>query len=177
MDKLDRLSACAVVVLLIWTVILVVQEAGKPAPEGQGGSGAGRSAVVPRYLDPAFDAKMTLVKKLIAAGNVDNAANLLDEVISAYPYEALPYMLKGDVALRRQEVIAAVAEYRKAVDLNPDFLDKKSRDFQGKKIKKTVEEASSILENAGKKEGSTESLEKNKQLIYYMLRKIAGSCS
>jgi tetratricopeptide (TPR) repeat protein len=56
-------------------------------------------------------------------------------------------MLKGDILMRRQQPINAMYAYKEAVELNPDFLDKKTELFQGKKIKVTVEEALAAIES------------------------------
>jgi hypothetical protein len=176
MDKLDKLSAVAITVLVLWMLVLVVQEKNRPVPD-QDAEIARKEAAARRYFDPAYDKKITLAKKLLIANNIDSVTKIVDEMILAYPFEGMPFMLKGDIALRRQEPIAAAIEYRKAVDLNPDYLDKKAEDFQGKKIKKTVEESLSLIELALKNGDLSSEMKENKQVMYYMLRKIAGSCS
>ena len=64
-----------------------------------------------------------------------------------FPYEGELYMLKGDILVRRQQPVAAMYAYKEAIGLNPDFLDKKTRQFQGRKIKNTVEEALTAIES------------------------------
>lgn len=175
-DKLDKLSLVAIVVLTICGLSLAVWEKNKPVPVDSV-EAARQEAAARRQFDPNFTQKIALVKKLIIAGNIDNAESLVDELIAAYKYEGMVYMLKGDISLRRQETIKAVIAYRQAVDLNPDFLDKKAADFQGKKIKRTVEEAMVQVEEALKGGAVEEEVKENRDVIYYMLRKIAGSCS
>ena len=63
-----------------------------------------------------------------------------------------------------------------AVDLNPDYLDKKAPDFQGKKIKNTVNEARHLIEVELNKNSADKDLRSYRKTVYYMLRKIAGSC-
>jgi len=99
------------------------------------------------------------------------------EILAAYPFEGIPHMLLGDIKLRRQDIIGAAIEYRKAIDLNPDFLDKKADEFQGKKIKKTVEESLTEIEAAIQNGDSSLEMREKRNIMYYMLRKIAGSCS
>lgn len=177
MDRLDKLSVSALVSLVVVAVFLVVQEKNRPQSESVVASSGVVEVVAKRYFDPTLDKKISLAKKLIGTNNFVDAERLVDELIEGFPYEAQPFMLKGDIALRRQDAIAAVASYRRAVDLNPDFLDKKAREFQGKKIKKTVEEAFLTIEKEVEKGGTSATLDENKKLMYYMLRKIAGSCS
>lgn len=177
MDRLDKLSALALVVLALCTLLLVVRESSKPAPEGGGSEKARKEAQAKRYFDPNFDKKIDLVKKLMVAGNLENAEKLTAEILAAYPFEGMPYMLNGDIKLRRQDIVGAAIEYRKAIDLNLNFLDKKADEFQGKKIKKTVEESLTEIEAAIQNGDSSQEMKEKRNTMYYMLRKIAGSCS
>jgi hypothetical protein len=85
-------------------------------------------------------------------------------------------MMLGDLRMRQQIPIDAMLAYKEAVDLNPDYLDKKTPDFQGKKIKNTVKEAGSLIEAALKNSSGDKELQAHRKAVYYMLRKIAGSC-
>jgi len=174
MDRLDKISAAAIAVLLLWALGLVVyishnglaDRAVKDPPKA-----AGR-----QYLDPNLTSKVNQVKNLLAAGSLAKAGRLADQLIKAYPFEGMPYMLKGDVLLHEQDPVAAMLQYREAVDLNPDFLDKKTKSFQGKKIKETVDEAQVVIEKGLAGGGVSPTAVKNKKILYYMLRKIAGGC-
>lgn len=170
-DRLDKISALAIAGFVLWAVVLVVVQVGQDndRPDIQ------RPLAVVR-VDPALDKKITLAKGLLAGNNLEQADKLLTEMIATYPFEAVPYFLKGDAALYRQDPIAAMLAYRKAVDLNPDFLDKKADLFQGKKIKKTVEEAKAVIETGLAAKPGDPALIEARTTYYYMLRKIAGSC-
>jgi predicted Zn-dependent protease len=170
-DRLDKISAVAIVGLLIWALVLVVVQSGQRDERREG---AGQQAVL--RVDPVLDQKIALAKTLLGDNNVEQADKLLTELIATYPFEAMPYLLKGDLALYRQDAVAAMLQYRTAVDLNPDFLDKKSGLFQGKKIKKTVEEAQGLIESGLHAKPAAAELREARKVYYYMLRKIAGSC-
>ena len=109
-------------------------------------------------------------------GSLDKAEALVREVISKYPYEAELHMVLGDIFMRRQEPVKAVLEYKEAVDLNPDYLDRKTPLFQGKKLKLIVKEALSEIEGRTKAGPGNELLKKYRKDIYYLQRRIAGSC-
>lgn len=157
--------------LVIWALVLVVAHSGQREEQPEG---AGKQAVV--RVDPVLDNKIALAKTLLSDNNVEQADKLLAELIATYPFEAMPYLLKGDLALYRQDPVAAMLAYRQAVDLNPDFLDKKAPLFQGKKIKKTVEEARGLIESGLAAKAGDAGLLEARKVYYYMLRKIAGSC-
>lgn len=169
MDRLDKISALAIACLMLWGLFLVVVQLGQPEERREA-----QEAVV--RVDPVLDKKIALAKTLLADNNIEQADKLLAELIASYPFEATPYFLHGDARLYRQDPVGAMLEYRKAVDLNPDFLDKKSNLFQGKKIKKTVEEARGVIESGLAGNSGDAALIAARKVYYYMLRKIAGSC-
>jgi len=169
-DKLDKFSALAICGLVLWCLLLLLTQ-----PQGHEEQRHTPAMAGPR-VDPALEQKTTLVKNLLASNNIDQAEKLLVDLVSSYPFEATLYFLKGDISLYRQDPLGAMSQYRQAVDLNPDFLDKKSPLFQGKKIKKTVEEARLLIEKGlAANPGDPPTLAFRKE-YYYMLRKIAGSC-
>ena len=171
MDRLDKFSALAITALMLWGVFLIITQSGN---QGEPRETERVAAVL--IKDPALDNKIALAKSLLAGNSIDQAEKLLAELVSAYPFESVPYFLNGDIHLYRQDPVGAMLEYRKAVDLNPDFLDKKSELFQGKKIKKTVEEARAVIESGLAANSGDEGLLAARKEYYYMLRKIAGSC-
>ena len=174
MDKLDKCSLGAIIGLAVWTLILVVAEVQRP-PDPRAAE-ATKATISRRFLDPDFDKKIKLAKDLLVNGNVAKADQLISGMVQAYPYEGMVHMLKGDVALHRQIPIQAMLSYREAVDLNPDYLDKKSDEFQGKKIKMIVEEAREAIDTGLVQQPGNQELQENRKVIFYMLRKIAGSC-
>ncbi len=170
MDRLDKFSALAITFLILWGLFLIITQ-----PEGEGEK-KGTQPIAVQLMNPALDNKIALAKSLLAGNSIEQADSLLKEIITANPFEAIPYFLLGDVHLYRQDPVGAMREYRKAIDLNPDFLDKKSDLFQGKKVKKTVEEARAAIESGLVANGGDATLLVARKEYYYMLRKIAGSC-
>ncbi|MDA8159496.1 MAG: hypothetical protein M0T76_02065 [Desulfobacteraceae bacterium] len=171
MDRLDKIAALAMTGLAIWALALVVIQ--EHRPDDRPPSPAQQAEL---RVDPALKQKLDLARTLLADNNIEQAQGLIAELIRTYPYEATPYLLQGDAFLYRQDVVAAMRSYRRAVDLNPDFLDKKSKLFQGKKIKKTVEDAGAAIESGLAARPEDERLLAGRKTYYYMLRKIAGSC-
>ena len=63
------------------------------------------------------------------------------------------------------------------MELNPDFLDKNTKLFQGKKIQVSIEEAQAAIETGLQVKPDDTQLKKDLKVLYYMRRKLAGSCS
>ncbi len=170
MDRLDKISGIALVILLAWALALIFSYQGS-APRRISG---GRRTLMRAVQNPELAKKIKTIKNLLASGNPRRALSLTDLLLKDYPYDGKIYMLKGDVMLHLQRPVAAMRQYRQAVDLNPDFLDRNTPLFRGKQIKNTVAEAEALIEKEVKA-GKT-GVDQDKKVLYYMLRKIAGGC-
>jgi hypothetical protein len=85
-------------------------------------------------------------------------------------------LAKGDLHLRQQDPVTVMLAYKNGIDLYPDSLDKKTKVFQGKKVKAVVLEAKAIIEKDLKSNPGNGELKQKRKTVYYMLRRIAGSC-
>ena len=71
-------------------------------------------------LDPAnVNARYNLVFALAKAGKLDEAAARLKEVIAAYPNDAGPHNLLGELLMQRHKYREAIAEFDTAIRLDP----------------------------------------------------------
>ena len=171
MDKLDKLSLLAIIILVVSVSFLVAVHADDPQD---------RDKYVIRQqvsvFNPELDRKVKVAKDLLENNNLLKAEELATGLISEYPYDGAPHMVIGDIQLRKQNLVAAMDSYRNGIDLNPDYLDKKTEVFQGKKIKATVLEAKAIIEKDLQENPGNSDLRQKRKTVYYMLRRIAGSC-
>ncbi|MCA1765918.1 MAG: hypothetical protein LC633_06695 [Desulfobulbaceae bacterium] len=172
-DRFDKLVIIAVAVIALAGSLLLVSHAGRDQSAG-GGNSLSRQAVV--IISPEFDNKLKVAKTLLNGGNLSKARELISSMIEDYPYDGRPYMLLGDMYVRNQQPVAAMLEYRKGVDLNPDFLDKKAELFRGKQIKNILEEARLAIGGDLEKRSEDPAPEEHLEIYYYMLRRVAGSC-
>lgn len=174
LDRIDLWALAVLVILFISAVALIVSRPGGAEQAAKRGGGFRQNVVV---VSPELDRKMAVAAGLLNGGNPAKAGELLDELIAEFPYEGGPRMLKGDLLLRQQQPIAAMLEYRQGVDLNPDYLDKKmAAVFQGKKVKNTLEEARRAIDAGLAANPDDATMRQHREVLYYMLRKVAGSC-
>jgi tetratricopeptide (TPR) repeat protein len=174
MDWLDRLSIWAIVILIISSFAVIVGHVGEARPDRQ--TRLSSSAADRVEPNGERDNMLKLVKNLMEGDNTDKAELLARELLQKYPYDGQPHMVMADILMRKQEPVKAVFEYREAIDINPDFLDKKTPLFQGKKIKAAVTEALTEIDRKIRLAPDDESLKKERKTIYYLQRRIAGSC-
>ncbi len=173
MDKLDKLTVASVIVLTVYAAVLLATAPDRPRanPAEQ------RRVASQQYIaNPELDNKIRLAKNLMAQDNLDKTETLVNSLINEYPYRGDLFMLRGDILMRRQQPVAAMYEYKEAIELNPDFLDKKTKIFQGKKIRITVEEAMAAIESGLQQQPGDTRLKSDRKTVYYMKRKLAGSC-
>jgi tetratricopeptide (TPR) repeat protein len=174
MDRLDRISLWAIVILIISSSALISHNMGEAKPDRSGQKRPVAIAVPAVNIE--MDKRVKVIKALIE-GNLKKAEMLDQDLIRQYPYEGEPRMLMGDIYIRKQEPVRAVLEYKEAIELNPDYLDKKTPLFQGKKLKIVVREALDDIEKKLKLSPEDESLKKERKIIYILQRRIAGSCA
>lgn len=174
MDRLDRISIWAIVLLIISSFALVSGHMGEARPDRK--VQQGRATVDPSLTNGEMERKVKLIRNLMEGENLAQAEILTKELIQKYPFEGESHMIMGDVLMRRQQSVKAMLEYKEAVSLNPDYLDKKTPLFQGKKLKTAVREALAEIDKTIRLNPGDESLKNDRKVIYYLQRKIAGSC-
>ena len=174
MDALDKISLGIIVILLAGSAVVVETQLREVKPDRsiKQTLPASGSAVASQELSSAS----RIIRNLMEAGNLAKAETLARELVQSHPYEGESHMLLGDLYMRKQEPLKAVHEYKEAVELNPDYLDKKTPLFQGKKLKVSVGEALAEIERQVRSDPGNDALKSEKKLIYYLYRKIAGSC-
>ena len=173
MDKLDGWAVAAVLAMGLYAGGLLVTASG-PAPAGQY-KAPGQAEQRPAANSVA-DSRIAVAKNLLSQDNLEKSEALVSALLKEFPYEGELFMLKGDILMRRQQPVAAMYEYKEAIQLNPDFLDKKTSQFQGRKIKNTVEEAMAAIDAGLRKDPGDSKLKDDQKTLYYMKRKLAGSC-
>ena len=175
MDWLDRISILAIVLLTISSIALInghMDAAGLDRNAQQRTASADHPAA-----NSELGSDVKVIKNFIETNNFDKAETRIQDLMQKYPHEGEPHMMMGDIFMRKQEPLKAMPEYKEAVDINPDYLDKKTALFQGKKLKVAVGEALAALEKAIRLNPGDNSMKNEKKSIYYLQRKIAGSCS
>jgi len=175
MDRLDRFSIWAIVILIISSSALISHHVGE-SKSGRG-SQESKTTLNGSIVLTEIENQVNAINSLIEGNNLNKAEILVKELIQKYPFEGEPRMFMGDIFMRRQDPVNAILEYKEAVDLNPDYLDKKTSLFQGKKLNVAVKEAIIEIEKKIKTNPDDKLIKKYRKDIYYLQRKIAGGCA
>ena len=169
MDILDRLSLVVILVLIATITFISIGHKSEAGNNERIHKKQLFSAEVPPK-------KLDMIKDLIAANNMNKAEAVVVEMLDNYPYEGGPHMLKGDIMMRKQDPVSAIYSFRTAVELEPDYVDKNTPLFQGRKIKSAVDEAKKIIDNVLAADPVNGEMKKARKTVYYLLRSLAGSC-
>ncbi len=162
----------SILVLLLATITLLLQ----PTPESEKKQALARQSSANSTAAPEIAARLKVAANLLATDNLGKAEELLREMIGQHPYDAAPYIVLGELEMRRQAPIAAMLAYKSGIELNPDYLDKKTPLFKGKQIKQSVTESIELIDSRLLASPGDDDLQEQKKQAYYMLRKLAGSC-
>jgi lipopolysaccharide biosynthesis regulator YciM len=173
MDKLDKIS---ILFLLIFIAVIAFVSAEYSNHSVKNINRSLTHAGNTAEAKGISDDQIKILKNLIEANNLHKAEALLNEFLGKCPYEGELHILMGDVMMRKQDAVGAIYKYKEAVDLNPDYLDKKTPLFQGYKIKVAIEEAKVRINDTLSKRPDDQDMKAAKKNMYYLLKKLAGSC-
>jgi hypothetical protein len=174
MDRLDRFSLFVIIILLISSLALMgnhMGEARSRLDDQQKGTSKGP------VINSKIEHKVKSIRDILDGGNLVKAEILAKELIQEHLLEGEPRILMGDIFMRKHEPIMAVLEYKEAIDINPDYLDRQTPMFQGKKMEVAVKEALSEIERNIEKNPEDKSMKKYRKDVYYLQRRLAGGCS
>ena len=173
MDILDKISSLIIILLVLSLGVLGLDYQRKADNSAEHPSGRYSSSINANTIPPET---IKNIKDLIAVNNIKKAEAIITELLEKYSYEGEAHMLKGDIMMRKQDPAASIRSYRKAVELDPDYVDKKASAFQGRKIRIAVSEAKNIIETALAKDPDNKEMKQDRKTVYYLLRSLAGSC-
>jgi tetratricopeptide (TPR) repeat protein len=124
---------------------------------------------------PEIEKAVEQCAKLFSEKKADELIVLAKKVLIVDPKESFGYMYLAHGYNLKEDYPGSLANYRKAVEMNPDFVDKESPDRIGKKyLKPLVRKAVVLARTSGfKKADNYKTTLKN---LYYLQRRMAGGC-
>jgi tetratricopeptide (TPR) repeat protein len=174
MDRLDRFSIFAIIILLLSSLALMTNHLGEAHSERDDYK---KEASNTTSAKSTIENKVKAIKVLIERGKLSQAETLTKELLQEHPREGEPRIIMGDIFMRKQEPLMAVLEYKEATDINPDYLDRQTYQFQGKKMEGAVKEALLLIERNLEKNPEDALMKKHRKNVYYLQRRLAGGCS
>jgi tetratricopeptide (TPR) repeat protein len=124
---------------------------------------------------PKIDNAIKQCVLLFSENKADELIALAKEIITADPKESFAYMYLAHGYSLKDNYPGSLANYRQAVEMNPDFVDKTSPDRIGKKYLMPLVRKAVVLSRTSefKKTDNYKATLKN---LYYLQRRMAGGC-
>ncbi|MDH3348435.1 MAG: hypothetical protein OEM02_10125 [Desulfobulbaceae bacterium] len=176
MDWLDKINISVITVLSLVTIGMLtaheleIAKNGSPKVTAQvtQSAGTGNGTIdTSIYKD---------VDTLQAKGLYSEALVTLEEIMGKHPSMSLSSVYLARLNVKLGHVEKAIADYRKAVEMNPDYVDKKASSFIGPEIKKFVTQSKSFVEKQLAENPDNKDSKRALKNIYYLQRRLAGGC-
>lgn len=178
MDWLDRLSIAAMAVLAAVSIAMVAEQEMARRKEGNGGDAWAakeqqRSYAMQQELDKKLFEEVVSYQK--QEKHVEALAKL-KEIMQAYPTKGQAYVYMARSYANQGQLADSIHSYRRAVELEPDFMDRRTSRYVGDEISSLVEEGRQKL--GREKELKPNDLQVRAALedVYYLQRRLAGGC-
>ena len=138
-------------------------------------SAAARAGAVRPAADSVL--KVATARALFDSGQIKEAAAALEAVTASDPGASDAHALLGESYSRLLDYPKAVREFRMALSLDADYIDKKSPKFIGKRIKAALREAKPQFLAAKAANPSDAAANSALQDTGYLERMLAGGCN
>jgi len=172
LDRFDILIVAAVFVLTAAALTLGAKgEAGQDRPTA---AAAARAKAAPP--DPAAYQEISRANELISSDQVDEAVNSLKALAASHPEMSEPHALLGQAYARVLDYPSSMREFRIALVMDPEYVDKKSGKFIGKRIKAAVKDGMADAKARISKDPGDKTARATLKDAYYLERMLAGGC-
>ena len=177
MDRLDKFNIVILVALTLITAGMVIQH--EIAVKKTAGPAVDDSLLIKKQYEKRLAENARIYSEVIALqkeARYSEAMTRLEEIIQAHPENGQSYVYKAQLLNSLGRLAEAIGMYRRAVEMEPDFVDKTSPLFIGETIMKIIPEARSKFNREKKLKPGDKTITTALENIYYLQRRIAGGC-
>ncbi len=169
-DGFDLLVLAAAAVLVTAAIAYSITGGDGRAP----GRPSARSRPAP--ISPDIYPRLSSARALLDAGEARESAASLTAIEKEFPAEPETHALLGQAYAKLEDYPGSMREYKAALELSPDYVDKKSEKFIGKRIKAAVKEGLSESKVALARDPGDTKARSELRDAYYIERMLAGGC-
>jgi len=170
LDGFDMLVVAAVAVLM----------AAAAAYSLSGGERRATGAAVARSRaaspSPDIYPKLSAAKALLDAGQVKESVDTLAALEKEYPADPEAHALLGQAYAKLEDYPHCMSEFKAALAMDPDYVDKKSEKFIGKRIKTAVRDGMAEAKASLAKNPADPAARAELSDAYYLEKMLAGGC-
>lgn len=128
-----------------------------------------------RRRSPEVEKSIKECAVLFKENKADELIALANKVVASDPKESFGYMFLGQGYRLKEDYPKSLSNYRKAVEMNPDFVDKTSPDKIGKKYLMPLVRKVVVLARTPKFK-KIDGFKDTLKNLYYLQRRMAGGC-
>ena len=176
MDWLDKLSIAAITGITLITMGMLANQQivkrrqnnpGVAAKEEKG------SYAVQMEIDKKIYQEFVSYKK---QGLHTEAMTKLKDIVKRYPAKSMSYVYMAQLYLKQGKMGDSIHYYRRAVEMEPDYVDERTPLFIGDEIKELVEEGRVKFGREKALKPKDNVVRKALQNVYYLQSRLAGGC-
>ncbi len=176
MDWLDKLSIAAITgITLITMGMLANQQIVKRRQNNPG--------VAAKDEKSSYSLQMEINKKIYQEfvsykkqGLHTEAMAELKNIVKRYPAKPMSYVYMAQLFLKQGNMGDSIHYYRRAVEMEPDYVDQRTPLFIGDEIKELVEEGREKFGREKALKPKDNVVKKALQNVYYLQSRLAGGC-
>ena len=176
-DWFFRVNTAVLIVLVAVTAGMIVQHELELKADSSHSS-PGINTLQKRY-EEQLAKKAWLYKDVLyleKKGDFEKAASKVLKILKDHPNDAYGLVLLGRLYSQQGQIVKAVRSYRRAVELDPDYVDKTTPLYIGDEIMKLISGARGKLNREKKLKPEDKQIQAAINDIYYLQRRIAGGC-
>ncbi len=177
MDRFYKINIAVLLVLSVITVGMLVQH--EIEVQGSVNPKFTKKAILKRKYEKQMARNAWLYGKVISlqkAGQSVQAIEELRKIMANNPSDAYASVLLGRLYYQQGRLADAIHSYRKAVQKDPDYVDKKTPLYIGDEIMELISNARGKLNREKRLKPNDTKIQTAINDIYYLQRRIAGGC-
>jgi tetratricopeptide (TPR) repeat protein len=171
LDRFDIINISAAALLAAGAVFCCVAGGNTAAADSIAAARSGRIKA-----DPEMVPKIEAAQVLMESGQMREAARELKDVCRKDPFDASAHALLGQACSNLDDYPSALKQYRMCLELDADYVDKKSGKFIGNGIKCVLSECKPVLKSELSKNPGDKQASSAIRDVHYLERMLAGGC-
>ena len=177
MDLLDKLSIAAIAAITLITIGMLSNQEISKRQHGNNPGGESEGAKNSYALQIEMDKKIYQeVASYQRQGLYAEAMAKLEDVMKKYPQRPRSHVYMAQLHLKQGELAGAIHDYRRAVEMEPDYVDERTPLFIGNEIKELVVEAREKFGREKKLRPQDKTVKIALNDVYYLQSRLAGGC-
>lgn len=176
MDLLDRLSIAATVGLTVISIYMLANHEIAKRPHDNPGTdpkNEKKSYVLQMETDKRIYQEVASYKD---QGLYAEAMAKLEDIMKRYPERPMSYVYLAQLYIGQGRLADGIHNYRRAVEMEPDYVDDTTPLFIGDKIKELVIEGREKFGREKALKPKDKKVREALQDIYYLQSRVAGGC-